>query len=190
MKKVLVLKTSINAISITNTMLEKFLEIYKDKNSEDQIITLDLNDENLIPLTKNNFQDYFQFKKAEEYIQLLKEVDKIIICAPMYNFNIPVTLKIFFDMVAQAKKTFLYKYDGKNLSKGLLDHLSVQIISSQGAPIEWYEWADTSFYVSKMCEFLGMKISGIAKFAGAKIANFKFEEVDFVSLVKQDALNF
>ena len=93
-------------------------------------------------------------------------------------------------MVAQARKTFAYKYDGKNLSKGLLDHLSVQILGSQGAPIGWYEWADTTFYVSKMCEFLGMSVNGIVKFAGSKIASFKFDEVDFKALVEQDALKF
>ncbi|MDJ1646751.1 FMN-dependent NADH-azoreductase [Mycoplasma phocimorsus] len=187
MKKVLVLRTSVNANSITDTLTNEFLKIYTAKNPADQIIELDLNSENLIPLTKNNIGEYFSSLKADKYIELLKSVDKVIVTAPMYNFNVPATLKIFFDMIAQAQKTFTYKADGAH---GLLTHISAQIISSQGAPIGWYDWADTTVWTSKMCEFLGINVTGIIKFAGSKVAGFNFEEVNWSKEVEKDALAF
>ncbi|UUD36963.1 FMN-dependent NADH-azoreductase [Mycoplasmopsis californica] len=191
MKKVLFIKSSIvtDENSVTTNLLKAFEKKYLEKNPKDKIVWLDLNEENLIALTSKNMSSYFN-EKADAYINQLKDVDKLVVAAPMYNFNVPATLKIYIDMIAQANKTFTYKYAGKNRSKGLLENLSVEIITSQGAPIDWYPWANIPQFLSSFFEFLGMKVHGSIQFAGAKVAGFELTKLNFDELVKKDASSF
>lgn len=48
----------------------------------------------------------FLFKKADEYINLIKNADKIIIASPMWTLSIPSILKAFLELI--ASKLFYY----------------------------------------------------------------------------------
>ncbi|WP_027333989.1 FMN-dependent NADH-azoreductase [Mycoplasma elephantis] len=191
MKKILFIKSSIanDDNSVSTQLLKAFEKKYEEKNPKDEIYWLDLNNEDLIAITNKNSISYFN-QKADSYINQLKEIDKLVVAAPMYNFNIPATLKIYIDMIAQANKTFTYKYAGKNKSKGLLENLTVEIITSQGAPVDWYEWADISKYLTNFFKFLGTKIHGTINFYGAKLTDFNIKNLNFNELVKKDAETF
>lgn len=66
---------------------------------------------------------------SDELIAELKSHDTLIIGAPMYNFNIPTQLKIYFDLVARAGQTFRYTSEG---AEGLVTGKKAIVISSRG----------------------------------------------------------
>jgi len=64
--------------------------------------------------------------------QLIKDVQQaniLVIGAPMYNFNVPSTLKSWFDHIARAGVTFSYTSDGP---QGLLTNKTAYIITTRG----------------------------------------------------------
>ena len=119
-------------------------------------------------LTSNNFNDFFKSNTIDKNIDLLKNVNKLIITAPMYNFNIPVTLKNYIDHIAVANKTFSYKYSKKGDAIGFLTNLKVQILAVQGAPSTWYNWANLVNYLEGVWKFLGANINPSILLAGTK----------------------
>lgn len=70
---------------------------------------------------------------SDHLVSELMISDTIVIGSPIYNFNIPATLKAWFDMVARVGLTFRYTENGP---EGLLRDKKVYIvISSGGVPI-------------------------------------------------------
>jgi FMN-dependent NADH-azoreductase len=130
--------------SISTYALDQFVKFYKESNPSDEIIELNLNNEPMAQktLNANNFNNFFNSEDTDHYIDQLKSVDKVIVATPMTNFNYTATLKNYLDHILVAKKSFLYKYDGKGTSEGLLKHLKVQIITTQGAPLGWYPFGN------------------------------------------------
>lgn len=163
MNNVLVIKSSISPQkSVTNRALDIFVENYKLMNPNDNIEILDLNNlKTLKILTSNNFEAFFG-DEADKLIDQLKSANKIIISAGMVNFNVPPSLKCYFDSVLQANKTFKYKYKGKGESMGLLDpNVKVQLILAQGATLGWYPFAFFDKYLEGVLNFIG--ITNISK---------------------------
>ena len=160
MKKILVIQSSISPQnSITNKAVDVFLQNYKIINPNDQIdiLNLNTNEDILKPLTSENLTNFFD-DKSDILIEQLKSADKIIISAGMVNFNIPTSLKSYFDNVLQANKTFQYKYKGNGESVGLLNpDVKVQLILSQGAFLGWYPFALFDKYLEGLLNFIGLK---------------------------------
>ncbi|CAC13485.1 ACYL CARRIER PROTEIN PHOSPHODIESTERASE (ACP PHOSPHODIESTERASE) [Mycoplasmopsis pulmonis] len=162
MAKVLVIKTSMmGANSISNVLNDKFMEYYKEKNPNDEFIYMNLNDEKMasITMTSHNMKEYFVAEYSDKYINQLKKVDKVVMSVPMTNFNVNAVTKNYLDHISVADKTFSYKYSKKGEAIGLLDHLSVQILTTQGAPLGWYPWGNHSEYLKGHWRFLGAKVA-------------------------------
>lgn len=159
MKKLLVIESSlVFGKSITNKAVEIFVENYKLLNPNDCVEILNLNKHEKISkiLTSENFQEFFN-DEADKLIEQLKSADKIIISAGMINFNIPASLKSYFDNVLQANKTFKYKYQGNGESIGLLNpDVKVQLILAQGANLGWYEFGLFDKYLEGVLNFMGI----------------------------------
>ena len=114
------------------------------------------------------------------FLNLLKEANKLIIGAPMINFNIPVTLKNFIDHIAIANKTFSYKYSKKGDAIGLLNNLDVQIIATQGAPLDWYPFASHYKFLEGFWNFVGANVKESIIIHSVKIAeNIKKTKEEF-----------
>ncbi|ENY54056.1 Acyl carrier protein phosphodiesterase [Metamycoplasma alkalescens 14918] len=176
MAKVLVLYSSpLNkGKSISGFATKKFIEEYKKNNPDDEIKELNLNDLEMAQtgMNANNFSNFFDEEFSNKYIEMLKSIDKLVISAPMINFNVPSVLKTFIDRVAVANKTFSYKYSKKGGAIGLLDHLKVQIIATQGAPLGWYLWTNHISYLEGVWDFLGAKIAKSILIDGTKVEPF------------------
>ena len=124
--------------------------------------------------------DFFKNQLNDKYINLLKEANKLIIGAPMINFNIPVTLKNFIDHIAIANKTFSYKYSKKGDAIGLLNNLDVQIIATQGAPLDWYPFASHYKFLEGFWNFVGANVKESIIIHSVKIAeNIKKTKEEF-----------
>ncbi|TPR53356.1 FMN-dependent NADH-azoreductase [Metamycoplasma neophronis] len=172
MKKILVLYGSPmpRETSISTILMDYFVKEYQESHPEDEIISLDLNMEPMstLPLTSANLGSFYNEELSDKYINLLKSVDKVIMNAPMINFNVPATVKNFFDRISVANKTFSYKYAKNGSSIGLLDHLKIQIIATQGAPLGWYPWASHVNYLEGIWNFLGAKVNPTVLLDGVK----------------------
>lgn len=92
--------------------------------SKDKISTLDT--EKLYSLS--NHESPASIEEAL-LIEELKNADKIIIGAPMYNFNVPAVLHNYFDVITKAGKTFKYTESGP---VGLLDDREVTVVITRG----------------------------------------------------------
>ncbi len=175
--QVLVIKASMipEAKSFSARVLERFLSYYRQKNPDDRIVELDLNRVPMASktLTVDNFQEYFNPQDSDYYIEQLKTANKVIVCCPMTNFNYPATLKNYLDHVLVADKTFSYKYSKKGEAKGLLPHLKVQLITTQGAPFGWYPWGNHTEMLKGTWEFVGAQVAKPLLVAGTKVDYFQ-----------------
>ncbi|MBN0970662.1 FMN-dependent NADH-azoreductase [Mycoplasma phocoeninasale] len=162
MAKVLVLNGSpmpkMNSTSYK--LLQFFVNEYRKNNPKDEIIELDLNELEMstVGLTSKNIGEFFDEENSAKYIKLLKEVNKIIISVPMINLAIPTLVKNFFDRIIVAGQTFTYEGSTDGKAIGLLDHLKIQIIATQGSPTTALEPKQVQL-VEMMWRFLGSKIS-------------------------------
>ncbi|MBN0970663.1 FMN-dependent NADH-azoreductase [Mycoplasma phocoeninasale] len=161
--------------SISTMLTKRYVEEYQKTHPEDEFQEINLNDLHMSTslLTSKNRGIFFNKDDSDYYIELLKGVDKVIMNSPMINFNVPATVKTFFDRIAVADKTFSYKYSKKGDAIGLLDNLKVQIIATQGAPLGWYPWASHVNYLEGIWKFLGAEVSETILLAGVKASPLK-----------------
>ncbi|WP_438341317.1 NAD(P)H-dependent oxidoreductase [Mycoplasma sp. 3341] len=120
MNKVLVILSWVNGQkSITNQMAKVFVNKYQQLNPQDEVQYLDLNELEAAKqsLNEQNFVQFFG-SESDELINQLKSVNKVVITAPMYNFNIPATLKNYLDRVLVANKTFVTNIQKKETLSG------------------------------------------------------------------------
>ena len=147
--------------SVSTLAMRQFQKTYLEKNPQDEIVELNLNEEEVGQkvLTSKNFgQDFFTDGLSDKHIDLLKSANKIVLASPMTNFNYPAVLKNYLDHILVANKTFRYKYDGKGTSEGLLTNLKAQMILSQGAPTGWYLFANHEKALRGTFNFAGIEV--------------------------------
>ncbi|MFL1043545.1 NAD(P)H-dependent oxidoreductase, partial [Mycoplasmopsis synoviae] len=86
-------------------------------------------------------------------------------------------------------KTFNYKYSKKSDAVGLLDHLRVMIVTTQGAPKDWYLWGNHTNWLIGTWKFLGAKYVDTFELNGTKLSVFADKKpYNVVQKFKQDAL--
>lgn len=142
MSRILVLKSSIlGDYSQSGKLVDFFVQQWREAHPSDSFTVRDLANPTLPELDGEVIGGFSAGDKpltphqqatlalSDELIAELKSHDTIIISAPMYNFNIPTQLKIYFDLVARAGQTFRYTSEG---SEGLVTGKKAIVISSRG----------------------------------------------------------
>lgn len=142
MSRILVLKSSIlGDYSQSGKLVDFFVQQWHEAYPNDSFTVRDLANPTLPELDGEVIGGFSAGDKpltphqqktlalSDELIAELKSHDTIIISAPMYNFNIPTQLKIYFDLVARAGQTFRYTSEG---SEGLVTGKKAIVISSRG----------------------------------------------------------
>lgn len=147
--------------SITFRISEAFLDEYKNSHKNDEIITLDLYKEGIVPLDNQMISDMFGGKDNVmiKYAKQFAECDKFIIAAPMWNLASPAILKAYFDYVSYVGITFKYTEQG---AIGLLANQgkkAVHVVARGGAysnpQTEQYEMGDK--YIRTILPFFGIE---------------------------------
>lgn len=164
-EKILYIKSSLSENSVSHQVAKNFLAHYQKQNPTAKIIELDLNNSSAARniLNTNNFANFYKSDSSKtsdalDFIYQLKSVDKLVLSAPMYNFNVPTTLKSWIDHIMLADQTFSYKYSKKGEAIGLVTNLKkVLLVTSQGAPEGWYLWGDHTKYLEGCFKFIGAK---------------------------------
>jgi FMN-dependent NADH-azoreductase len=118
-----------------------FVAGWKARNPEGTTIVRDLNRDPVPHLTAERLQAFITRPEqrtpeqlagaaySDALIDELKRADVIVVGLPMYNFDIPSTLKAYFDHVARAGVTFRYSERG---SVGLLPGKKAYVFATRG----------------------------------------------------------
>jgi FMN-dependent NADH-azoreductase len=108
-------------------------------------------------------------KHSDEAIAELMDADAIVIDAPVYNFQIPSTLKTWIDHICRANKTFSYSETGpQGLVKGKRVYVAISSggIYSEG-PMKAFDFIEP--YLRGLLGFLGMTDLTIYRAEGLKM---------------------
>lgn len=163
MSKVLYIKANPKPdhASYTFKLSEAFVASYKEKNPDDEIITLDLYKEGIKFLDGEALGAMFSGQDTEmkKHAELFASADKFIIAAPMWNLGSPAILKAYFDYVVLVGVTFKYTEQGP---VGLLANQgkkAVHIVARGGmyseGPAAAFEMGDR--YVKTILGFMGIE---------------------------------
>jgi FMN-dependent NADH-azoreductase len=158
MEKVLYIKANPKEIgdSYTLRLSQKFIEKYKEKNPNSQIIELDLYKAELEYPTMDIFEQttYDEDNKYNKFVKDFITYDKYIIASPMWNFSIPSILKTYIDYIVVARKTFRYTEKGpEGLMKG---KKAIHITTSGGSYKEGSKFEMSHSYLKLMFNFMGI----------------------------------
>jgi FMN-dependent NADH-azoreductase len=95
---------------------------------------------------------------SDELIAELKSADVVLISSPMYNYNLPSTLKAYIDHVFRINHTFHYS---QGVCQGLLANKRAYVITAKGSelkgtPMETYDFQDP--YLKVVLTMMGMQV--------------------------------
>lgn len=148
MTKLLLIETSPRgAGSISRNLAAKFISDWKAAYVDGEIVTRDLAEDSLPHVTMEWLGAYFTppealsagqktaIAKSDELVQELMAADEIVISTPVYNYNIPASLKAWVDHI--VRKGLTLGFDGKGLLTGKKATLIVASggYYGQGSPI-------------------------------------------------------
>jgi FMN-dependent NADH-azoreductase len=104
---------------------DAFIDEYKQKHAEDEIVKVDLFETSLpnfdglavqakytiLHGKEHSEQELNAWKEVETIIEQFKSADKYVLAVPMWNFSIPYRLKQYIDILVQPGYTFSYSQD-------------------------------------------------------------------------------
>jgi len=125
----------------SSVLANEFVAGWKKRNPAAVVIVRDLAREPVPHLTAERFQAFItpvdkrdanqraEVAYSDALIDELKRADVIVLGVPMYNFDVPSTLKAYFDHIARAGVTFRYTEKGPT---GQLTGKKVYVFASRG----------------------------------------------------------
>ena len=90
---------------------------------------------------------------SDELVAELKAADTLVIAAPVYNFTVPASLKLWIDQVARAGVTFKYTESGP---EGLLENKRAIIVVATGGTQVGSDADFQTPYLKHFLAFLGI----------------------------------
>lgn len=91
---------------------------------------------------------------SDELIEELAYADVLVLAVPLYNFNIPASLKAWVDLIARARKTFRYTESGP---RGLLDGKTAYLLMASGGTEVGGDLDFASGYLRHILGFVGIE---------------------------------
>lgn len=171
--------------SASRKMGKKLVQQLLEKYAEARVVEYDLSQMKIPHLAENHINAFF--KPAEQRTEKdrqdivfsdkalldLHHADILVVEAPMYNWNIPSTLKAYFDHIARAGHTFKYKYkEDSLLPTGLLKNKQAYIVTSSGGVYSEGKLKDYDFvtkYVAFFLELIGIEVTKVFRAEGQAI---------------------
>lgn len=125
----------------STTLANEFVAGWRARNPDAKVTVRDLALDPVPHLTAERFQAFLtkpeersvgqraEAAYSDALITELQRADVIVLGVPMYNFDVPSTLRAYFDHVARAGVTFRYSAQGP---VGLLTGKKVYIFATRG----------------------------------------------------------
>jgi FMN-dependent NADH-azoreductase len=150
-----------------------FIDSYKQMNSNDEVVHLDLYKENIPHIDADVFSGWGKLRSGQGFEELTTEekekvarlnelseqfvaADKYVFVTPLWNFSFPPIMKAYLDSVAVAGKTFKYTEQGPI---GLLTDKKALHIRARGGVYSEGPAAQMEMghrYISVMMSFFGV----------------------------------
>lgn len=189
MTKLLVVETSARGdSSISRHMTRRFLAHWQATHPGSEIVERDLAKTDLAFITAPWLQAYFtppgqQSAEAKEALRLSDELvaellaaDEIVISTPVYNYNVPASLKAWVDHI--VRKGMTLGFDGKGMVTG--KKATVLLASggvyTEGSPIRDRDIA--RHYLKLILNVIGITDVTIVAGGGAKAVDLGEESMD------------
>ena len=171
MAKVLYIKASPRTErSHSMAVANAFVEAYKAKNPNDEVMVLDLFGKDLIPYDglavqakytimhgkEHSDEEAKAWQAVEKTIEEFKSADKYVFAVPMWNFNVPYRLKQYLDIIIQPSYTFAVTDKGY---EGLVKGKPAFIAYASGGTYEGTEFQAFDFerpYMTAILGFMGI----------------------------------
>lgn len=102
---------------------------------------------------ERNSEQHELASRSEELIKELFEHDVLVLAVPMYNLGIPSQLKVWFDRVLRAGKTFRYTENGP---QGLVEGKRVIILAARGGLYAGTELDSQTTHLKSMLGLMGI----------------------------------
>ncbi len=129
-----------NTLRVSRAFLERFQTIYPDL----QVTTINLFDEDLPKVSGANIESKYtlmmgqpidkahaeSWRNIEALINQFLAADVYLISSPMWNFNIPYTLKYYIDALVQPG--YLFKFTAEGMPVGLVHGKPMVCVTSRG----------------------------------------------------------
>ncbi|MBE0392412.1 FMN-dependent NADH-azoreductase [Flavobacterium sp. PL002] len=186
MKQVLhIISSPKNEASMSRVLGKKVIQSLKEKHPQANITEYDLSKIHMPHLTESHINAFFtpaedrtqaenaEISTSDKALSDLMIADILVVEVPMYNWNIPSTLKAYFDQIARAGFTFKYEYKGDSLlPTGLLKNKKAYIVTSSGGiysegKLKKYDF--TTSYVKFFLELIGIEVINIFRAEGQAI---------------------
>ena len=148
----------------SSQLANRFIERWRAQHPQARIVVRDLSANPVPHLTAERFQAFLTkpeertpaqqaiVNESDSLIRELKEADVIVFAIPMYNFNVPSTVRAYFDHIARAGVTFRYTEQG---AEGLIKGKKTYVFVSRGGI--YPEGADTEVpYIKQFLGFIGL----------------------------------
>ena len=146
-------------------LADEFVARWREQNPDATVIVRDLARDPVPHITAERFQAFLAKPEArspeqravvaysDRLIEELKRADVIVLGLPMYNFDVPSTLKAYFDHIARAGVTFRYTEKGP---VGLLTGKKAYVFTARGGAHFGTPSDTQTSYVRLFLGFLGI----------------------------------
>lgn len=198
MTNLLVVETSPRGeLSISRTMTHRFIDDWQAAHPHGNVIRRDLAETKLTFVDAPWLQAYFTppeqhtaamkavLRLSDELVAELLGADHIVIATPVYNYNVPATLKAWVDHV--VRKGMTLGFDGKGLLTG--KKATVLIASggvyTEGSPIRERDVAPQ--YLRLILGVIGIADVTVVAGGGAKAVDMGTQSMDgFIATLEPD----
>ena len=106
------------------------------------------------PPGQRNAEQVARVRFSDNLIDELKSSDVVVIGLPMYNLDVPSTLKSYFDQISRTDVTFRFTESGP---EGLLGNRKVVVIATRGGTYSGTPFDTQTQYVRNFLGFLGVR---------------------------------
>ena len=189
MTQLLVVETSPRgAQSVSRQMTQRFLNTWRTANPGGHIVHRDLVDSGLSFVTAPWLQAYFtppadqsqamkeELRLSDELVAELLAAEHLVISTPVYNYNVPASLKAWVDHIVRKGATL--GFDGQGLVKG--KKATVLLASggvyTEGSPIQDRDIATQ--YLRLILGVIGIDDVTVVAGGGAKAVDLQEQTMD------------
>jgi FMN-dependent NADH-azoreductase len=184
MTQLLVVQTSSRGEqSVSRQMTQRFLTAWRDTHPRGRVVQRDLTQTALRFIDAPWLQAYFtpppqhseamkeQLRLSDELVAELLAADHLVIATPVYNYNVPASLKSWIDHI--VRKGFTLGFDGKGLLIGKKATLLIASggVYTEGSPIRERDIATQ--YLRMILKVIGIDDVTVVAGGGAKAVDMR-----------------
>ena len=185
----LIIETSPRAAqSVSRQMTQRFLQAWRSAHPGGRIVHRDLVDTGLSFVTAPWLQAYFtppanqtpamktELRLSDELVAELLAADHVVISTPVYNYNIPASLKAWVDHIVRKGATL--GFDGRGLVQGKKATVLVASggVYTEGSPIRDRDIATQ--YLRLILGVIGIEDVTVVAGGGAKSVDLHEQTMD------------